>query len=174
MEKDKELLRKSGQVPTLQAKIQGLERNIKRAESDVKFKTEEAAKYQSQLYSVEVELEGVTARLGEEIQTLKDRLKLVESERDTLKASLKEEEVHKIALEGQLALPAGTNDEEDEFRSPTRSPRKPRNVLRDDEDKENQSPRKPAVDLRFLQQEPPRSESASKISRKRELYLKGW
>ncbi|KAF3039385.1 hypothetical protein E8E12_007719 [Didymella heteroderae] len=153
MEKDKELLRKSGQVPTLQAKIQGLERNIKRAESDVKFKTEEAAKYQSQLYSVEVELEGVTARLGEEIQTLKDRLKLVESERDTLKASLKEEEVHKIALEGQLALPAGTNDEEDEFRSPTRSPRKPRNIQRDDEDKENQSPRKPAVDLRFLQQE---------------------
>jgi peptidoglycan hydrolase CwlO-like protein len=81
MEKDKELLRKSGQVPTLQAKIQGLERNIKRAESDVKFKTEEAAKYQSQLYSVEVELEGVTARLQEEIQTLKDRLRLVESER---------------------------------------------------------------------------------------------
>lgn len=153
MEKDKELLRKSGQVPTLQAKIQGLERNIKRAESDVKFKTEEAAKYQGQLYSVEVELEGVTARLEEEIQTLKDRLKLVESERDTLKASYKEEDVHKFALEGQLTLPAGTNDEEDELKSPTRSPRKPRNIQRDDEDKENQSPRKPAVDLRFLQQE---------------------
>ena len=153
MEKDKELLRKSGQVPTLQAKIQGLERNIKRAESDVKFKTEEAAKYQSQLYNVEVELEGITARLGEEIQTLKDRLKLVESERDALKTSLKEEEVLRIAAEGQLALPEATNDEEDEFRSPVRSPRKPRNIECDDEDKENQSPRKSAVDLRFLQQE---------------------
>lgn len=153
MEKDKELLRKSGQVPTLQAKIQGLERNIKRAESDVRFKTEEAAKYQSQLYSLEVELEGVNARLGEEIQTLKDRLKLVESERDTLKTSLKEEEVARIAAEGQLALPAATNDEEDEFASPVRSPSKPRNIQRDDEDKENQSPRKAAVDLRFLQQE---------------------
>ncbi|KAF2624926.1 hypothetical protein BU25DRAFT_347006 [Macroventuria anomochaeta] len=153
VEKDKELLRKSGQVPTLQAKIQGLERNIKRAESDVKFKTEEAAKYQSQLYSLEVELEGVTARLGEEILTLKDRLKLVESERDALKTSLKEEEVLRIATEGQLALPAATNDEEDEFVSPVRSPRKPRNIQCDDEDKENQSPRKSAVDLRFLQQE---------------------
>lgn len=153
MEKDKELLRKSGQVPTLQAKIQGLERNIKRAESDVKFKTEEAAKYQSQLYNVEIELEGVTARLGEEIQTLRDRLKLVESERDALKTSLKEEEVLRIAAEGQLALPAATNDEEDDFRSPVRSPRKPHTFQRDDEDKENQSPRKSAVDLRFLQQE---------------------
>lgn len=153
MEKDKELLRKSGQVPALQAKIQGLERNMKRAESDVKFKTEEAAKYQSQLYSLEVELEGVAARLGEEVLTLKDRLKLVESERDALKTSLKEEEVLRIAAEGQLALPAATDDEEDDFRSPVRSPRKPRNIRRDDEDKENQSPRKSAVDLRFLQQE---------------------
>ena len=154
MEKDKELLRKSGQVPTLQAKIQGLERNIKRAESDVKFKTEEAAKYQGQLYNIEIELEGVTARLGEEIQTLKDRLQLVEGERDALKTSLKEEEVLRIAAEGQLALPAATDDEEDEFRSPARSPRKPRNIQRvDEEDKENQSPRQSAVDLRFLQQE---------------------
>ncbi|KAF9695588.1 hypothetical protein EKO04_006472 [Ascochyta lentis] len=153
MEKDKELLRKSGQVPTLQAKIQGLERNIKRAESDVKFKTEEAAKYQGQLYSLEVELEGVTARLGEEILTLKDRLKLVEGERDALKTSLKEEEVLRIAAEGQIALPTATVDEEDEFASPTRSPRKPRNIQHSDEDKENQSPRKSAVDLRFLQQE---------------------
>ncbi|KZM20319.1 hypothetical protein ST47_g8463 [Ascochyta rabiei] len=153
MEKDKELLRKSGQVPTLQAKIQGLERNIKRAESDVKFKTEEAAKYQGQLYSLEVELEGVTARLGEEILTLKDRLKLVEGERDALKTSLKEEEVLRIAAEGQIALPTATIDEEDEFASPARSPRKPRNAQHNDEDKENQSPRKFAVDLRFLQQE---------------------
>ncbi|KAJ4335054.1 hypothetical protein N0V95_009011 [Ascochyta clinopodiicola] len=153
MEKDKELLRKSGQVPTLQAKIQGLERNIKRAESDVKFKTEEAAKYQGQLYSLEVELEGVTARLGEEILTLKDRLKLVEGERDALKTSLKEEEVLRIAAEGQIALPTATIDEEDEFASPVRSPRKPRNLQHNDEDKENQSPRKSAVDLRFLQQE---------------------
>ncbi|KAF1927243.1 uncharacterized protein M421DRAFT_66076 [Didymella exigua CBS 183.55] len=153
MEKDKELLRKSGQVPTLQAKIQGLERNIKRAESDVRFKTEEAAKYQGQLYSMEVELEGITAHLGEEILTLKDRLKLVESERDALKTSLKEEEVLRIAAEGQLALPAATNDEEDDFRSPVRSPRKPRTIRHNDEDKENQSPRKSAVDLRFLQQE---------------------
>lgn len=153
MEKDKELLRKSGQVPTLQAKIQGLERNIKRAESDVKFKTEEAAKYQSQLYSVEVELEGVTARLQEEIQTLKDRLRLVESERDALKASKPEEEVHEVAVEGRLQLPVSTNDEQDELRSPIRSPRKPRNGQHDDEDKENQSPRKRAVDLHFLQQE---------------------
>lgn len=140
-------------IPTLQTKIQGLQRNVQRAESDARFKAEEATKYQNQVYSLQVELEGLSARLGEEVQTLKDRLKLIEGERDALKTSLKEEEVLRIAAEGQIPLPTATNDEEDDFGSPVRSPRKQRNISPYEDDKENVAPKKLAVELRFLQQE---------------------
>lgn len=153
MDANKESLRQGTMIPTLQTKIQGLQRNVQRAESDARFKAEEAAKYQNQVYSLQVELEGVSSRLGEEVQTLKDRLKLIEGERDALKTSLKEEEVMRIAAEGNIALPSPGNDEDDEFGSPIRSPRKPRSIQHGDDDKENVSPRKGAVELRFLQQE---------------------
>ncbi|KAF1844267.1 uncharacterized protein K460DRAFT_388124 [Cucurbitaria berberidis CBS 394.84] len=153
MDANKENLRATSMIPTLQTKIQGLQRNVQRAESDVKFKTEEAAKYQNQVYSLQVELEGVNARLGEEVQTLKDKLSLIEGERDALRTSLKEEEVMRVAGEGHIALPAAGIDEDDEFGSPPPSPRKQYTFQRMDDDKENVSPRKGAVELRFIQQE---------------------
>ncbi|KAL6705624.1 hypothetical protein ACN47E_006571 [Coniothyrium glycines] len=153
IELQKDNLRTSGMIPTLQTKIQGLQRNVQRAESDVRFKSEEAAKYQNQVYSLQIELEGVSARLSEEVQTLKDRLRLTEGERDALKTNLKEEEIMRIAAEGQLALPTADANESDEFGSPMRSPRKPRMFPREDDDKENVSPKKGAVELRFIQQE---------------------
>lgn len=153
MEAHKENLKMTGNIPNMQTKIQGLQRNLQRAESDVRFKTEEAAKYKSQVYSLEVEIESVNARLGEQVDTLKDTLRLVEGERDALKTSLKEEEVMRIAAEGNIALPSAGIDEIDEFCSPVRSPRKMRTISRDEDDKENVSPKKGAVDLRFLQQE---------------------
>jgi outer membrane murein-binding lipoprotein Lpp len=153
MEMHKENLRATGMVPTLKAKIQSLERDLKRAESDAKFKNEEAAQLQAQVYNLEVDLESTTARMSDEISALKDRLKLVEGERDALKTSLKEEEVLRIAAEGQILLPTMGDDEVDEFSSPPRSPRKPRNTQRSEENKENMSPKKAAVDLRFIQQE---------------------
>ena len=153
MESNKENLKTSSMIPTLQTKIQGLQRNVQRAESDAKFKAEEVTRYQNLVYGLQVELEGVSAQLGEEILTLKDKLKLIEGERDELKTSLKEEEVMRIAAEGHIALPAAANDEDDEFGSPIRSPRKQRQLSRDEDDKENVAPKKAAVELRFLQQE---------------------
>ncbi|KAJ4373307.1 hypothetical protein N0V83_003601 [Neocucurbitaria cava] len=153
MEVNKDALRSGAMIPTLQTKIQGLQRNVQRAESDIKFKTEEAAKYQNQVYSLQIELEGVSARLGEEIQTLKDKLRLIEGERDALKTSLKEEEVMRVAGEGHIALPTASMDEDVEFGSPVRSPRKQHTFQRVDDDKENVSPKKGAVELRFIQQE---------------------
>lgn len=140
-------------IPQLQTKIQGLQRSLQRAESDVKFKTDEAAKYKNELYSLQVEMESVSNRLSEEVQSLKEKLSLVEGERDALKTSLKEEEVLRIAAEGQIPLPSADAEEHDEFASPVRSPRKPRNNSRQDDDKENVSPKKGAVELRFVQQE---------------------
>ncbi|KAI4930300.1 hypothetical protein J4E85_004926 [Alternaria conjuncta] len=148
-----EKLRCSAMIPQLQAKIQSIQRSLQRAESDVKFKTDEAAKYKNEVYSLQVEIESVSNRLNEEVQTLKEKLGLVEGERDALKTSLKEEEVLRIAAEGQIPLPSADPEETDEFASPVRSPRKPRNLAREDDDKENVSPKKNAVDLRFIQQE---------------------
>ncbi|KAF2642020.1 hypothetical protein P280DRAFT_449438 [Massarina eburnea CBS 473.64] len=140
-------------ISNYQAKISGLEQTVKGAESDVKFHMGEAEKYKNQVYGLQVDVEAVRAQLGEEVDTLKDRLTLVEAERDTLKTSLKEEEVLRIAAEGQIALPAATMDENDEFESPARSPRKQRTAPREEEDKENVAPKKAVVELRLAQQE---------------------
>ena len=154
MELSKEAMRATSYIPTFQAKIQGLERTARMNESDLKYQTSEADKYKNQVYGLQVELESVEARLGEEVKTLKDRLTLTEGERDALKTSLKEEEVMRIAAEGQIALPTVTSEEQDEFASPVRSPRKQRTTPeRGDDDKENVSPKKASVELRFLQQE---------------------
>ena len=97
-----EKLRTSAMIPQLQSKMQGLQRSLQRAESDVKFKTDEATKYKNDVYNLQLEIETVSNRLNEEVQTLKEKLGLVEGERDALKTSLKEEEVLRIAAEGQI------------------------------------------------------------------------
>jgi hypothetical protein len=153
-EMQKENLKVTSMVPNYQSQIQGLKRDLQRAESDKKFKSEEAAKYQNQVYNLQVQVESNAAQLGQEIQTLKDKLMLMESERDALKLSLKEEEVMRIASEGQIPLPtAGADEKDHEFGTPLRSPRKQHNFPRGDDDKENVSPKKCAVDLKFIQQE---------------------
>ena len=100
MEANNEKLRTSAMIPQLQSKMQGLQRSLQRAESDVKFKTDEATKYKNDVYNLQLEIETVSNRLNEEVQTLKEKLGLVEGERDALKTSLKEEEVLRIAAEG--------------------------------------------------------------------------
>lgn len=153
IEANNDKLRHSSMIPQLQSKIQGLQRSLQRAESDVKFKTDEATKYKNDVYNLQVELESTSNRLNEEVQALKEKLSLAEGERDALKTSLKEEEVLRIAAEGQIPLPSAESDEHDEFASPPRSPRKQQQGSRQDDDKENVSPKKGAVELRFIQQE---------------------
>ncbi|KAL5117936.1 hypothetical protein ACEQ8H_004081 [Pleosporales sp. CAS-2024a] len=148
-----ENLRVTNMVPTMQAKVQSLEKEVRRTKSDLEHKSREADNYKNQVYSLQVELEGTMARLGEEVQVLKETLKSVEGERDTLKTSLKEEEVLRIAAEGHIPLPTAGADEDDDFGSPVRSPRKARTLVREDDDKENMAPRKSAVEYRLLQQE---------------------
>lgn len=148
-----ENLRVTNMVPTMQAKVQSLEREMRRTKSDLDHKTREAENHKNQVYSLQVELESTVARLGDEMQTLRDTLRSVEGERDTLKTSLKEEEVMRIAAEGHIPLPSAGADENDEFGSPVRSPRKQRPAPRADDDKENVAPRKQMVELKLLQSE---------------------
>jgi hypothetical protein len=148
-----ENLKVTNMVPTMQAKVQGLEKEVRRTRSDLEHKTKEAEQYKNQVYSLQVDLEGNAAQFSEELQTLRDVLKSVEVERDALKTSLKEEEVMRIAAEGHIPLPNASAEEIDDFGSPVRSPRKLRNVQREDDDKENVAPKKAMVDLKLLEQE---------------------
>ncbi|KAL5409561.1 hypothetical protein PMIN03_005907 [Paraphaeosphaeria minitans] len=141
------------QVAILKGKNEGLERTLVRMESDLRFYQKEAEKYKNECYILDVRANTVETQLSEEIDTLKYKLSLVEGERDTLKTSLKEEEVLRIAAEGQIPLPSATTDECDEFGSPVRSPRKQRSFSQDEEDKENVAPRRAAVELMLAQQD---------------------
>lgn len=134
-------------------KTQGLERTIQRLESDLKFRVAESEKYKGQVYNLQVDIEAARDQSAEEVQALKYKLMLVEGERDALKTTLKEEEVLRIAAEGQIPLPAATSEEHTEFGSPMRSPRKQRAPERDEDDKENVAPKRIAVELRLMQSE---------------------
>jgi hypothetical protein len=148
-----ENLKVTNMVPTMQAKVQSLEKEVRRTKSDLDHKTKDAENYKNQVYNLQVELESTVARLSDEMQTLRETLQAMEGEREALKTSLKEEEVMRIAAEGKIALPTASADENEEFGSPVRSPRKPRNLQREDDDKENVAPKKAMVELKLLQQE---------------------
>jgi predicted nuclease with TOPRIM domain len=137
----------------LTAKMQGMQRDVRHLESDLNYHKGEAEKYKNQVYSLQVALESTEERLSEQLKSLDDKLKLIEAERDALRTSLQEEEVLRIAAEGRIPLPAATNEEDDEFGSPIRSPRKQRRPELDENDKENVAPKKATVELKLLQQE---------------------
>ncbi|KAJ4360359.1 uncharacterized protein N0V89_000921 [Didymosphaeria variabile] len=141
------------QVAILRGKNEGLEKTLARVESDLRFYMKEAEKYKNECYILDMRVNATETHLGEELHTLKEKLSLVEGERDALKTSLKEEEVLRIAAEGQIPLPSATTDEYDDFGSPVRSPRKRQSFARDEEDKENVAPKKAAVELKLAQQE---------------------
>jgi hypothetical protein len=141
------------QVAILKGKNEGLEKALARMESDVRFYMKEAEKCKNECYTLDARVNSIETELGEEIHTLKDKLRLVEGERDTLKTSLKEEEVLRIAAEGQIPLPSATTDECDEFGSPVRSPRKLRTFAQNDEDKENVAPKQTTMELMLVQHE---------------------
>lgn len=72
--------------------------------------------------------------LQEEIETLAQQKRIIVEERDALKRSLKEEELARIAAEGQIALPASKKG--DEFASPAKKTR----IVRRESFKENMDP----------------------------------
>ena len=75
--------------------------------------------------------------LQEEMEKQKQQNKIIEEERDTLKTSLKEEEVARIAAEGAIALPLSRDG--DEFASPKKRSRRSESM------KENVDPEAPQV-----------------------------
>lgn len=76
--------------------------------------------------------------LQQDLGKLQEQFKVLEQEKEALKTNLKEEEVARIAAEGQIALPSAQEDDEDLFSSP-RKPSSPRKLHRSplSDDKEN-------------------------------------
>ena len=73
---------------------------------------------EQEAFAARYELVGVQ----EELAKMQEQIKLVEQERDALRTIAKNEEVARIAAEGQIPLPISTED--DEFASPKKKSRK--------------------------------------------------
>lgn len=75
--------------------------------------------------------------MQQDLNRLQEQFRVLEQEKEALKTNLKEEEVARIAAEGQIALPVAQEDDEDLSSSPHKptSPRKlPRSPLSDDKE----------------------------------------
>lgn len=93
--------------------------------------------------------------LQQDLNKLQEQFKVLEQEKEALKTNLKEEEVARIAAEGQIALPSAQEDDESLIDSPrkTSSPRKLHRSLLSD-DKENVGiVTKKMIDSRRLQED---------------------
>jgi hypothetical protein len=93
--------------------------------------------------------------MQQDLNKLQEQNRVLEQEKEALKTNLKEEEVARIAAEGQIALPSAQEDDTDLFNSPRKSlsPRKPQSSSFSD-DKENVGVvTKKMVDTKRLQEE---------------------
>lgn len=93
--------------------------------------------------------------MQQDMNKLQEQFKVLEQEKEALKTSLKEEEVARIAAEGQIALPTSQEDDTDLFNSPRKStsPRKLQSSSFSD-DKENVGVvTKKMLDTKRLQEE---------------------
>jgi len=93
--------------------------------------------------------------MQQDLNKLQEQFRVLEQEKEALKTSLKEEEVARIAAEGQIALPTSQEDDTDLFTSPRKStsPRKLQSSSFSD-DKENVGVvTKKMVDTKRLQEE---------------------
>ena len=132
----------------MQEELKATRNSLRITQSGLESEKMKLAKREQEAFTAQYQLVGVQ----EELDKAREKIKVVEEERDALKTSLKEEEVARIAAQGRIALPMATNDEDDEFSSPAKSPRKQRIINMDGEDKENIMPRR-AIELKSLQEE---------------------
>ncbi|KAK8210960.1 hypothetical protein IWZ01DRAFT_541924 [Phyllosticta capitalensis] len=116
----KEAFKSSSALVKLQEELKGTRNSLRITQTGFESEKAKAEKREKEAFDAQYKLVGVQ----EELQKMREQFKVLQEERDALKTSLKEEEVARIAAEGMIALPPAHNDEEDEFASPKRSPRK--------------------------------------------------
>ncbi|UJO13576.1 hypothetical protein CLAFUW4_03230 [Fulvia fulva] len=110
-----ELLKVKEDLKSLRSSFRVMQQNLEAEKRKVQQREQETFDAQYHLATVQ-----------EELDKLRTHIKVVEEEREALKTSLKEEEVARIAAEGMIALPAASqDDDEDLMSSPRRrSPQK--------------------------------------------------
>lgn len=146
----KEAFKAGSSIVKFQEELKATRNSLRITQSGLESEKIKSSKREQEAFTAQYQLVG----LQEELDKAHELIKVIEEERNTLKTSLQEEEVARIAAEGMIALPAmEEGDDEDLLNSPRKSPRKvPRDTYIDSEDKENVMPRK-AVELKAIHEE---------------------
>lgn len=150
----KEAFKTSSSLVKVQEELKATRNSLRITQSGFESEKLKSSKREQEAFTAQYQLVG----LQEELEKAHELIKIIEEERNTLKTSLHEEEVARIAAEGMIALPAMEDgDEEDLLNSPRKSPQKSpwktsRETYIDSEDKENIMPKK-AVELKALHEE---------------------
>jgi hypothetical protein len=143
----KEAFKSSSGLVKMQEEMKAARNCLKMTQATLETEKLKSSKHEQAAFTAQYQLVGVQ----EEYQKAFERIKILEEERESLKQSLKEEEVSRIAAEGRIALPPTAEDDDaDLLSSPTKSPRKI--VRSSDSEKENVVPKK-AIQLKSLQEE---------------------
>lgn len=108
----KESFKSQSAVVKLQEELKGMRNSLKAAQADFEEERERCQKREQEAFAARYKLVGVQ----EELVQLTEKVKLLEQERDALKTIAKNEEIARIAAEGQIPLPQSSQD--DEFASP--------------------------------------------------------
>ncbi|KAI9808224.1 MAG: hypothetical protein M1825_004681 [Sarcosagium campestre] len=97
----KEIFKLSSGTVKLREKIKASRDEHRKAQEELEQQRRMTADREQDAFKAKYELVGVL----QELERMCERVKTVEGERDVLKASLKEEEIARIAAEGMIALP---------------------------------------------------------------------
>jgi hypothetical protein len=111
----KENFKSQSVVVKLQEELKSSRQAAKVAQSDLEQERERSVLREQEAFAARYQLVGVQ----EEFANLQDKVRTIEQERDALRTIAKNEEIARIAAEGQLPLPVSKED--DEFASPKKS-----------------------------------------------------
>jgi hypothetical protein len=143
----KEAFKSSSGLLKFQEELKATRNGLKMTQANLESTKLKLTKHENDAFTAQYQLVGVS----EELQKALERITVMEEERETLKLSLKEEEVARIASQGRIALPSTAEDDDaDLLASPVKSPRKV--TPSSDSEKENLVPKK-AIQLKSLQEE---------------------
>lgn len=102
----------------MQEELKAARAHLKVSQADLASERHKSERKDQDVFTAQYEMVGVQEKLTQALT----RIKIVEEERDALKTTLKEEEVARIAAQGQIALPP-SQDGDDEFGTPIKTPR---------------------------------------------------
>jgi hypothetical protein len=111
----KENFKSQSVLVKLQEELKYSRETAKRSSAELEEEKERSTKREQEAFAARYQLVGVQ----EELATIQEKIKSVEQERDALRTIAMNEEITRIAAEGQIPLPA--SQEDDEFASPKKA-----------------------------------------------------